>query len=315
MEVSASTVKELREKTGAGMMDCKKALAESGGDLQRAVDYLRQKGLAAAAKKAERSATDGAVGAYVHPGGKIGVLIEINCETDFVARTPEFQALLKDIAMQVAAANPRVVRREEVSSEELEKEKSIYRQQALETGKPEKVIEKIIEGKIERFYSEICLMEQAFIKDPTNEIIGNFLHSILPVFRIVGIYFLLLFGIFEMLNRDAPVIAHRHPVLLCDLLHMSDDLLAAFFRQLGDGNADHLAVITRRETEVGFENRFFDLGHGIAIKRLDDQQPGLRSAQRGKLVQRGCRAIIIDNYMLQKRCGCPAGSEFREFLS
>ena len=170
MEVSASTVKELREKTGAGMMDCKKALAESGGDLQRAVDYLRQKGLAAAAKKAERSATDGAVGAYVHPGGKIGVLIEINCETDFVARTPEFQALLKDIAMQVAAANPRVVRREEVSSEELEKEKSIYRQQALETGKPEKVIEKIIEGKIERFYSEICLMEQAFIKDPDKSI-------------------------------------------------------------------------------------------------------------------------------------------------
>ena len=170
MEVSASTVKELREKTGAGMMDCKKALAESGGDLQRAVDYLRQKGLAAAAKKAERSATDGAVGAYVHPGGKIGVLVEINCETDFVARTPEFQALLKDIAMQVAAANPRVVRREEVSSEELEKEKSIYRQQALETGKPEKVIEKIIEGKIERFYSEICLMEQAFIKDPDKSI-------------------------------------------------------------------------------------------------------------------------------------------------
>jgi elongation factor Ts len=170
MEVSASTVKELREKTGAGMMDCKKALAESGGDLQKAVDYLRQKGLAAAAKKAERSATDGAVGAYVHPGGKIGVLIEINCETDFVARTPEFQALLKDIAMQVAAANPRVVRREEVSSEELEKEKSIYRQQALDTGKPEKVIEKIIEGKIERFYSEICLMEQAFIKDPDKSV-------------------------------------------------------------------------------------------------------------------------------------------------
>lgn len=170
MEVSASTVKELRERTGAGMMDCKKALAETGGDLQKAVDFLRQKGLAAAAKKAERAATDGAVGAYVHPGGKIGVLVEINCETDFVARTPEFQTLLKDIAMQVAAANPRVVRREDVSAEELESEKLIYRRQALETGKPEKVVEKIVEGKIERFYSEVCLMEQSFIKDPDKNV-------------------------------------------------------------------------------------------------------------------------------------------------
>ncbi len=170
MDVSASAVKELREKTGAGMMDCKKALAETGGEVQKAIDYLRQKGLAAAAKKADRVAADGAVGAYVHPGGKIGVLVEINCETDFVARTAEFQALLKDIAMQVAAANPRVVRREEVSAEELEKEKSIYRQQALDTGKPEKVVDKIVEGKLERFYSEICLMEQSFIKDPDKSI-------------------------------------------------------------------------------------------------------------------------------------------------
>ena len=170
MDVSASAVKELRERTGAGMMDCKKALAESGGDLQKAVDYLRQKGLAAAAKKADRLAADGAVGAYVHPGGKIGVLVEINCETDFVARTAEFQALVKDIAMQVAAANPRVVRREEISPDELEKEKAIYRQQALETGKPEKVVERIVEGKIERFFSEICLLEQSFIKDPDKNI-------------------------------------------------------------------------------------------------------------------------------------------------
>jgi elongation factor Ts len=170
MEVSASTVKELREKTGAGMMDCKKALAETGGDLQKAVDYLRQKGLAAAAKKADRKAADGAVGAYVHPGGKIGVLVEINCETDFVARTPEFQALLKDMAMQVAAANPKVIRREEIPSEELEKEKQIYRQQALETGKPEKVVEKIVEGKIERFFSEVCLLDQSFIKDPDKNV-------------------------------------------------------------------------------------------------------------------------------------------------
>jgi elongation factor Ts len=172
MEVSASTVKELRERTGAGMMDCKKALAETGGDLQKAVDFLRQKGLAAAAKKADRAATDGAIGAYVHPGAKIGVLVEINCETDFVARTAEFQTLVKDIAMQVAAANPRFVRREDVPTAELDKEKTIYRQQALETGKPEKVIDKIVEGKIERFYSEACLMEQSFIKDPDKNING-----------------------------------------------------------------------------------------------------------------------------------------------
>lgn len=170
MEVSASAVKELREKTGAGMMDCKKALAETGGDVQKAIDHLRQKGLAAAAKKADRVAADGAVGAYVHPGGKIGVLVEINCETDFVARTAEFQSLLKDIAMQVAAANPRYLRREEVPAAELDKEKEIYRQQALETGKPEKVVDKIVEGKLERFYAEACLLEQAFIKDPDKKV-------------------------------------------------------------------------------------------------------------------------------------------------
>jgi len=171
MDVSATLVKELREKTGAGMMDCKKALTETAGNLEKAVDYLRQKGLAAAAKKADRVATDGAVGAYVHPGGKIGVLVEINCETDFVARTNEFQSLLKDIAMQVAAASPRFVRREEVSAEELERERSIYRQQALESGKPEKIADKIVEGKMERFYSEACLLEQAFIKDPDQKVL------------------------------------------------------------------------------------------------------------------------------------------------
>jgi len=134
------------------------------------MDYLRQKGLAAAARKVDRVAADGAVGAYVHPGGKIGVLVEINCETDFVARTAEFQALLKDMAMQVAAANPRYVRREEVSADELEKEKAIYCQQALESGKPERVVEKIVEGKMDRFYSEVCLLEQAFIKDPDRKV-------------------------------------------------------------------------------------------------------------------------------------------------
>lgn len=171
MEVSASTVKELREKTGAGMMDCKKALAETGGDVPKAIDYLRQKGLAAAARKADRVATDGAVGAYVHAGGKIGALVEINCETDFVARTTEFQTLLKDIAMQVAAASPRYVRREEIPAAELQGEKEIYRQQALESGKPEKIVDKIVDGKLERFYSEVCLVEQSFIKDPDKKIL------------------------------------------------------------------------------------------------------------------------------------------------
>jgi elongation factor Ts len=171
MEVSANAVKELRERTGAGMMDCKKALAETAGDLQKAVDYLRQKGLAAAAKKADRVATDGAVAAYVHPGGKIGALVEINCETDFVGRTAEFQTLLKDVAMQVAAANPRYVRREEIPAEELEREKMIYRQQALDSGKPEKIVDKIVEGKMERYYSEVCLLDQAFIKDQDKKVV------------------------------------------------------------------------------------------------------------------------------------------------
>jgi elongation factor Ts len=170
MEVSAAAVKNLREKTGAGMMDCKKALAESGGDLDKAVDYLRQKGLAAASKKASRTASDGAIGAYVHPGGKIGVLVELNCETDFVARTPEFQNLLKDIAMQIAAANPRYIRPEEVPTGDLEKEREIYRRQALESGKPEKVVDKIVDGKIDRFYSEVCLLEQSFIKNPDRKV-------------------------------------------------------------------------------------------------------------------------------------------------
>ena len=171
MEVSASAVKELREKTGAGMMDCKKALAETAGDVQKAVDYLRQKGLAAAATKAGRVAADGAVAAYVHPGGKLGVLVEINCETDFVARTAEFQTLLKDMAMQVAAANPRYVRREEIPAAALDREKTIHRQQALESGKPEKIVDKIVEGKMERFYSEVCLLEQSFIKDQDKKVL------------------------------------------------------------------------------------------------------------------------------------------------
>lgn len=169
-DISPTLVKELREKTNAGMMDCKRALDETSGDMVKAEELLRKKGIASASKKASRTAREGTIASYIHLQGKVGVLVEINCETDFVARTAEFQALLKDIAMQVAAANPRVVRREEVAAAELEKEKAIYRQQALDTGKPEKVVDKIVEGKLERFYSEVCLMEQSFIKDPDKSI-------------------------------------------------------------------------------------------------------------------------------------------------
>lgn len=170
MEISAGTVRELREKTGAGMMDCKKALLESAGDMEKAVDYLRQKGLALASRKEGRVAAEGLVGSYIHGGGKIGVLVEINCETDFVARTPEFQDLLKDVAMQIAAANPKYIRREDVPEDELERERQIFHQQAIESGKPEKVVGKIVDGKIERFYSDVCLLEQEFIKDPDRQV-------------------------------------------------------------------------------------------------------------------------------------------------
>ena len=164
-EISASAVKELREKTGAGMMDCKKALAESGGDFGKAEEFLRKKGLASAAKKAGRAATEGAVGQYVHMGGKIGVLVEVNCETDFAARNEAFQALVKDIAMHVAAAAPQWVRREEVPADVVARELEIAKGQAREQKKPEAIIEKIAQGKVDKFYKETCLLEQAFVKD------------------------------------------------------------------------------------------------------------------------------------------------------
>jgi elongation factor Ts len=164
--VSAAQVRELRDKTGAGMMDCKRALAASAGDLERAVVFLREKGLAAAAKRSARAASEGSVASYIHPGGKIGVLVEVNCETDFVARTPEFQGLVKDLAMQVAAANPRCVTREQVAPETVEGERNIYRAQASGSGKPAAVVEKIVDGKMEKFFADTCLLEQPFIKDP-----------------------------------------------------------------------------------------------------------------------------------------------------
>jgi elongation factor Ts len=163
--VTAQMVKELRERTGAGMMDCKNALNDTKGDIEAAIDALRKKGLAAAAKKAGRVTAEGAVGSYIHGNGKLGVLVEINCETDFVARTDQFQELVRDIAMHIAAAEPRFVRREEVTQEVLDREKEIFRDQALASGKPPAVVEKIVQGKMEKYYAEYVLLEQPFVKD------------------------------------------------------------------------------------------------------------------------------------------------------
>jgi elongation factor Ts len=169
-EVTAAMVKELREKTSAGMMDCKKALTEVGGDMAKAEEWLRKKGLSKAAGKTGRVTAEGAVSSYIHMGGKLGVLLEVNCETDFVARTQDFQDLVKDIAMHIAALNPRYVRREEVPADVIEKEKEIYQAQLKESGKPEKAWDKIMEGKLEKFYSEICLLDQAYAKDQTRTV-------------------------------------------------------------------------------------------------------------------------------------------------
>jgi elongation factor Ts len=166
-EITAQMVKQLRDKTGAGMMDCKKALAEANGDVGEAEVVLRKKGIAAAAKRQSRAARNGQIGAYIHPGAQLGVMVEVNCETDFVARTDQFQELVHDVAMQIAAADPRWVRREEVPAEILEKEKEIARERARSEGKPEKVLERIIEGRLEKFYEESCLMDQPFIKENT----------------------------------------------------------------------------------------------------------------------------------------------------
>ena len=170
MEINAKIVKELRDKTGAGMMDCKKALQETNGDPEAAVDYLRQKGILKASKKSGRATREGQIGAYIHPGSKIGVLIEVNCETDFAARTPKFTELVKNLSMQVAAANPICVRSEDVPETVLERERNIYRAQAAESGKPENVIEKIVEGKIRKFYEESCLLNQNYIRDPEKKV-------------------------------------------------------------------------------------------------------------------------------------------------
>ena len=168
--ISAQQVKELRETTGAGMMDCKRALTETNGDMEKAVDFLREKGLAAAAKKSGRIAAEGLVESYIHGVGRIGVLIEVNCETDFVAKTPEFKSFVRDLAMQVAAANPQYLARQEVPAEVVEHEKEVLKAQALNEGKPAKIIDKMVEGRVDKYYKDTCLLEQAFIKDPDKSV-------------------------------------------------------------------------------------------------------------------------------------------------
>lgn len=166
MAISAKDVKELRDRTGAGMMECKAALEEAGGDAEKAIDILRAKGAAKAAKRSGREASEGTVGSYVHMGGKIGVLIEVNCETDFVARNEEFQRLVRDVAMHIAAANPSAVRREDIDADLVERERGVYREQMRESGKPEHIWDKIVDGKLEKFYEETALLEQPFVKNP-----------------------------------------------------------------------------------------------------------------------------------------------------
>lgn len=170
MSITASLVNDLRNKTGAGMMDCKKALEQTGGDIEKAIEYLRKRGVQQAEKKVGRSANQGIIQSYIHPGSRLGVLVEINCETDFVARTPDFQEFAKDVAMQIAAANPLVVDRSELDQEKINKELEIYRDQAREQGKPEAILDKIAQGKLEKYYQEVCLLEQSFVKDPNKTI-------------------------------------------------------------------------------------------------------------------------------------------------
>ena len=165
MDITASMVKELRDKTSSGMMDCKEALAASGGDLDKAVEYLRKKGLSAATKRSSRATKNGMVESYIHMGGKIGVMVEVNCETDFVGKTDNFKEMVKDIAMHIAAANPTYLSPEDIPEDVMEGERGIYRDQALASGKPEKVIDRIIDGKINKFYEEVCLLNQKFVKD------------------------------------------------------------------------------------------------------------------------------------------------------
>lgn len=178
MEISAALVKELRTKTGAGMMDCKEALQASGGNMEKAIEYLRKKGMSAATKRSSKAAKEGMVASYIHMQGRIGVLVEVNCETDFVAKTDDFKTLAKDIAMHIAASNPTYLRSEDVPPAVLDKEKEIYRTQVLAEGKPEKVVERIIEGKLKKYYEEVCLLDQKFIRDQ-NITVGTLVNNMI----------------------------------------------------------------------------------------------------------------------------------------
>jgi elongation factor Ts len=178
MDIDVSSVKDLRGRTGAGIMDCKRALTEAQGDMNKAIEFLRRKGLAKAAKRVARRADEGLIGSYIHAGGRIGVLVEVNCETDFVARTQEFKDFVKDISMHIAATDPQYLTREDIPEDVIQKEKHILRMQALEMGKPEKVVDRIVEGKMERFFSEVCLLEQAYVKD-LDVTVGDLLNSIM----------------------------------------------------------------------------------------------------------------------------------------
>lgn len=177
-EITAALVKQLRDRTGAGMMECKKALAETNGDVEAAIDALRKRGIAAASKKASRATKQGVVGTYIHPGAQLGVMVEVNCESDFVARTDDFQNLVKDIAMQIAAADPQFIRREDVTEAVLEHEREIARERARNEGKPEKILDKIVEGRMSKFYEEVCLLEQPFIKD-NSVTVGQLIASVI----------------------------------------------------------------------------------------------------------------------------------------
>ncbi|MEW6057163.1 MAG: translation elongation factor Ts [Bdellovibrionota bacterium] len=207
MEISSNQVKDLREKTGAGMMDCKKALVETQGDFEKAVEYLRKKGLSAAAKKAGRAATEGVVTSYIHGGGKIGVLVEINCETDFVARNEQFQGFVRDVAMHIAAANPQYVRPEEVPAQMVEKEKEIFvaqlKQDPKNSNKPAQVLEKIVEGKVKKFFDEICLVNQSFVKDPNKTIAQLTTEMVAKIGENINIRRFVRFSLGEGLNSSA----------------------------------------------------------------------------------------------------------------
>jgi elongation factor Ts len=202
MEISGSVIKELRERTGVGVMDCKKALLECEGNIDNAIEFLRKKGLAKAAKRAGRETAEGLITSYIHPGGKIGVLVDINCETDFVARTEDFQNLSKDIAMHIAAMNPIAIDREDIPSEVIEKEKEIFRAEAKASGKPEKVIDKIVEGRLEKFFAEQCLLEQAYVKDPEITVKDLLYNTIAKVGENISVRRFTRYHLGEVLGQD-----------------------------------------------------------------------------------------------------------------